>query len=119
MFEKVNEPNRDMQARAKTDEFSAISAFGQTINELFINGKLMDKSNYEIEQLMLNNAKTKEETRNIIKTWDLIDQNIKGAKLSNMMADIETKMFKETGLTRNSADWLKIINKLFDGILGR
>lgn len=117
-FETVDLPNREMEGRAKTDELSAISAFGQNINEMFINGVLRDKTNAEVEEIMLKNAKTAAETRNIIKTWDKIAEEIKGAKLSNVILELESRLQTETGIDKTSPGWLKILGRLFITLMG-
>lgn len=112
-YEEVKQPNRDKEARAITDELTARSGIAQNINELFIEGKLMDKSNAEIEMLLVKNAKTREEIQMIHKQMDLVEQNIKGAKLSNIILELESKLQTQTGIDKTSAGWLKILGRLF------
>lgn len=112
VYEKVNAPNRDMQARAATDNYSAQSAIGQTLNEMFIEGKLRDKSNAEVEQIILQNSKTREETRNIVKSFDALEASIKGQKLENAFKELDLKLQKETGLGRDAPGWSKLFGRL-------
>ena len=97
---------------AKSSEFQAREAIAANIIKLEEEGKLKEKSLAEIEQLLLQNAKTREETRNIVKSLDLLDENIKGKKLENVLSDLDVKLMQETGLGKDSPYWLKIAGRL-------
>lgn len=112
-FEQVTSPNRSIQAKTYEDELAARQGVAGTIYELWTEGKLKDKSLAEIEGLLLANAKTREETKKIYKDIELLEQNIKGAKLNNIITELESKLQTETGIDRNSPTWFKILGRLF------
>lgn len=116
VYEKINVPNRGIQEKTYQDELVARQGVAQTIGELWEEGKLKDKGDREIEQLLLNNSKTREETKNIIKTFDILEEELKGAKLSNILLDVETQWAQGTGLKGgNIAD---IAMKIIGALLG-
>lgn len=117
-YEEVNQPNRGIESQTRMYELEARQGIADTIRELWQNGQLANKSNYEIEQLLLQNAKTKEETRAIIKGMDLMEENIKGAKLENIIKDLETRLQTETGIDRTSPAWMKVLGRLFVQLMG-
>ena len=117
-WEQVTFPNRGIEAELHQSEMEARQGIAKVTYDLWVEGKLRDKSNYEIEQLMLNNSKTREETKNIIKTFDLLEEQLKGMKLSNIITKLEADLQTETGLDKNSPGLLKIIGRLFMGIGG-
>lgn len=113
VYEKVKSPNRSIEAKTYQDEMEARQGFAGTVYELWKEGKLKDKAISEIEQIALANAKTREEIRNIYKTGEILEQNLKGAKLDNIIKDLETKLQTETGIDKTSPTWLKILGRLF------
>ena len=58
----------------------------------------------------------REEIRQIYKTMEIMEENLKGTKLDNVMKELEAKLQKETGIDRNSPAWLKILGRLFVGL---
>lgn len=112
-YEKITSPNRLIQAKTYEDELAARQGTAGTIYEMWLEGKLKEKSVAEVEQLLLQNAKTREETRKIYKDMEMLEENIKGAKLDNIIKELETKLQTETGIDRNSPTWLKILGRLF------
>jgi len=112
VYEKISVPNRDMQGRATTDQYSATSAIGQTLNEMFIEGRLKDKSIAEVEQIMIGNAKSRQEIKAISKSMDLLEQNIKGASLENEFKKLDLKLQQETGLGRDAPGWSKLMGRI-------
>lgn len=116
VYERVKAPNRPIEAKTWQNELEAKQAIATTIYEMWENGKLTEKSLGEVEQVLLNNAKTREEIKNIMKTWDMMDEQVKGIKLENIMKDLESKLQTETGIDRNSPAWLKILGRLFIGL---
>lgn len=113
MYERVNAPNRAVQMETVLKEMEARQGIAGTIYEMWLEGKLHEKSTAEIENLLLGNEKTKANTRAIIKSMDLLEENIKGAKLDNIIKELETKLQTETGIDKNSPTWLKIMGRLF------
>lgn len=119
MYERVNHPNRAIQSKTLQDELEARQGIAGTIYELWLEGKLYDKSVAEIENILLSNEKTKGQTRQIIKSMDLLEENIKGAKLDNVIKELESKLQTATGIDKNSPYWLKILGRLFVGLFNK
>jgi len=113
VYERIKNPNRNIEAKTFQDELEARQGIAGTIYEMWKEGKLKDKSVAELEQLLLANAKTREETRNIYKQGEILEENLKGAKLDNIIKDLETRLQTETGIDRSSPTWLKILGRLF------
>lgn len=112
-YENVNEPNRTLSQIANADQLAAASDIASIVTELNKEGKLKEKSLFEIEKLALQNAKTREETRNIQKNFEILEENLKGVKFDNMIKELETKLQQETGIDSKSPTWLKILGRLF------
>lgn len=120
----IKNPNKGVEQKTYQDELEARQGVAGTIYELWAEGKLKEKSVAEIQNILLDNAekeqnveKRRQEIREIYKKMDLLDENIKGAKLDNIIRDIETKMQQETGVDRNAPTWLKIIARLFGHLM--
>lgn len=116
-YERVKSPSRGIEAKTWQDELEARQGVAGTIYELWNEGKLKEKSVAEIESLLLKNAQTREETRRIIKSMDLLEEQIKGAKLDNIITDLEAKLQTQTGIDRNSPTWMKILGRLFVNLM--
>lgn len=116
VYERVTNPNRPSQAEAYRTGLDAQTAIARNVWELYTEGKLKEQSMAQIESLLIQNAKTIAERKNIEKTMELLEQNIKGATLENVIKELETKMQTETGIDRNSPVWLKILGRLFIGL---
>lgn len=119
VYERVTNPNRPSQAEAYKMSLDQQTAIARNIWELYEEGKLKEQSIAQIEGILQQNAKTITERKNIEKTMELIEQNIKGAKLENVIKELESKMQTETGIDRNSPTWLKILGRLFIGLSGQ
>lgn len=115
-YEQIKAPNRGQENKAWSDELTARQGIASNIYELWQNGKLAEKSNAEVEQLLLSNSKTREETKNIIKTFDLIESNTKGQNLTNALKEYENKMQQETGVAPNASGFIKLIGWLMKSI---
>lgn len=118
-YERVTSPNRGIQAKTYQDELEARQGVAGTIYELWNEGKLKDKSLAEIETILLQNAKSREEIRRIYKDIELLEENLKGKKMENVMTELEMRLQKETGIDRNSPTWFKILGRLFVELLNR
>lgn len=118
-YEQVKTPNRGIEAKTYQDELEARQGIATTIYEMWTEGKLKDKANYEIEQLLVQNAKTRMEARHIQKAMDLLEENIKGAKLDNVIKDLEARLQTETGIDKSSSGLLKILGRLFLKLTGK
>jgi len=112
-YEQIKAPNREAEGRTYENELAAREGVAQTLRELWDNGKLYGKSLAEIETITLQNAKTRAETKNIQKTFDILEQNLKGASLDNVIKELETKLQTQTGIDSKSPTWLKILGRLF------
>lgn len=112
-YNLIKSPNRGIEEKTYEDELEARQGIAGNIYELWTEGKLHDKSAAEIENILLNNAKTRTERMAIMKDMEMLEQNIKGAKLDNIIKDIEVQMQKETGVDRNAPTWMKVIARLF------
>lgn len=117
-YEKIKEPARDVEAKTYQDELEARQGIAGNIYELWTEGKLKEKSVAEIERILIQNSKDSAETRRIVKSMDLLEENIKGAKLDNIIKDLEAKLQTQTGIDRNSPGWLKILGRLFVSMFG-
>ena len=118
MFEQVKSPNRGVEADVYQAELDARGGIAKNVYELWSEGKLKEKSNAEIESILLSNSKSRAETKNIIKTFDILEENLKGAKLSNIIMGLEAELQTQTGIDKSSAGWLKILGRLFVGMGG-
>lgn len=118
-YERIKAPNRGIEEKTYMHELEARQGIAQNIYELYSEGLLKDKSVAEVEELLLKNAKTREETRKIYKDMELLEQNIKGAKLDNIIKDLETKLQMETGIDSKSPTWLKVLGRLFVNLMGK
>lgn len=119
VYEQIKAPNRSIEAKTYQDEMEARQGVAGTLYELWKEGKLKDKSVAEIEQILLANAKTREETRNIYKAGELLEQNIKGAKLDNIIKQLEADLQTQTGIDKNSPGFLKILGRLFVQLMSK
>lgn len=116
---KIKQGWRSVESETYGTELEARQANAKVLYDLWIDGKLHEKSNWEIEKLLLDNAKTREETKNIQKQWEILEENLKGAKLSNIILELEKDLQTKTGIDKNSAGWLKIFGRLLIGLTER
>lgn len=112
-YERIKSPNRGVEAKTYEDEMSARQGVAGTIYELWVEGKLGEKANSEIQALALANAKTTEETERIKNEVKILDEKLKGEKMENIMKELEMKLQTQTGIDRNSPTWMKILGRLF------
>lgn len=117
-FERVTKPNIGIRQKTEEDEMSARQAIATTIYDRWVDGTLEGKSLADMEAPALANAKTKAETENIKKTFEKLDEELKGLKLNNIILDLESKLQTETGIDKNSPAWMKILGRLFVTIMG-
>lgn len=110
---KIKSQATSVEAKTYVDELEARQGIAGTIYELWVEGKLKEKSVAEIEAILLANAKSRAERMEIMKKMDLMEENIKGAKLDNIIKELEAQLQTETGIDKNSPGWLKILGRLF------
>lgn len=119
VYERVMSPNRSVQSETYLKEMEAKQGLAATIYDLWQSGKLEEKSISEIESIALSNSKSREETRKITKEIDILEENLKGVKLDNVIKDLESKLQTQTGIDKNSPTWMKILGRLFVGLLNK
>lgn len=119
VYEQVKVPNRGQEAETYSKEMQARQGVLDVLRDQYENGQLATKANAEVERELLQNAKTREETKNIIKTFDLLEQNIKGQTLENAFKELDLKLQKETGVDRNAAGWQKTFGRLLMLLTGQ
>lgn len=117
-YEQVKKPNRGIEAKTWEDELGARQATAETIYEMWQEGKLKEKSLADVEQAVLQNAKTFQETRNIQKTFDLIQANLKGTDLENAMREIDLENLK-IGVGKNANTAERILGTIYRTLIGR
>lgn len=117
VFEKVKQPNRGIEAKTWEDELTARQGVAGTIYDLWLNGKLEEKSLAEIESLLLNNENTRQGKAKILKEIDLLEKNIKGKDLQNMFDELALKLQQETGVGRDSNSFLKLFARLLQSLM--
>lgn len=118
-YERVKAPNRSVESETFFKEMEARQGIAGTIYDMWLEGKLHEKSISEIEAIALKNAKSREETRNIIKQGEILEENLKGAKMDNIIKDLETRLQTETGIDKNSPTWMKILGRLFVQLMSK
>ena len=116
VYERIKVPNRGIEEKTWQDELSARQAVADNMIELWTEGKLKEKSNAEIESILIDNAKNRAEEKRIYKIMDLIDEEIKGQKLSNILADVEAQWATGTGL--KSGNVIDVITKVLGALVG-
>ena len=117
-WEQVTFPNRGVEADMHQSEMDARNAVAKTTWELYVEGKLKEKSLEEVESLVVGNAKSRAERKNIEATFDLLGEQLKGMKLDNVIKKLEAELQTQTGLDRNSPGLLKVLGRLFIGMGG-
>ncbi|AXH78046.1 MAG: DNA pilot protein [Microviridae sp.] len=120
-YEKIKVPNRGIEAKTYQDELEARQGVAETIYEMWEEGKLKDISNQQLESLLIGNAKNREEVNKIRKSIDMLDEQIKGQKLSNILDEVETQWATGTGLKSGNASGIimKLLGALVGGVMGR
>lgn len=118
-YERISSPNRGIQAKTYQEELEARQGMAGTIYELWVEGKLKDKSVAEIEKILLDNSKSRAETANIYRQGQILEENLKGAKLDNVIKKLEMELQTQTGIDRNSPAWMKMVGRLFVQLMGQ
>ena len=63
VYERIKVPNRGIEEKTYQDELESRQAVASNIVDLWTEGKLYEKSNAEIESILVNNAKNREERK--------------------------------------------------------
>lgn len=104
---------------AATSELDARKWTADTIVRLGESGQLEKKSLEEIEGLVLSNAKSRAERKNIEKNFELLEEQLKGKKMENVMTDLELRLQKATGIDRNSPVYFKMLGRLIVELMNK
>ena len=80
-----------------SDELEARQAEAGVIYDLWKNGKLNQMKEGEVEQIILGNAKTKQETENLKQGLENMKAELQGKNLDNILTEIETDWMNGTG----------------------
>ncbi|WNK14259.1 MAG: DNA pilot protein [Microvirus sp.] len=111
-YENVKKPNRGIEAKTYENELEARQAVATNIYDMWLNGQLAQKSTEEVENLVLTNAKTREEKKNIMKMFDILSANLEGKNLENEILKLEKELQQKTGLDKGSDGFLKVLGRL-------
>jgi hypothetical protein len=98
--------NYENKARTEYMQDSASYGIAENMWQMYTNGQLANKTNAEIESLLINNAKSKAQEKQIYKTMDLIQEQTKGASLDNILKDLEAKFQTEIGAGGTAINFL-------------
>ena len=118
-WEQLEKPLLGVEAKTIQDEMEARQGVAGTIYGLWVDGKLREKSDLEIEQLALNNAKTREERNKILKEMDMLEANLKGKTIQNAMDEMSLEMQKTLGIGKESPGWVQMFGRLLMSIIGK
>lgn len=116
---KYKSEARGIESKTYQNELEARQGVAETIYDMWSSGKLEEKANAEVESAVLANAKSSEEIKNIKEAFKMIEQNVKGAKFSNVILELESKLQTKTGIDKSSAGWMKILGRLFVTLTGQ
>lgn len=108
-WDTVDKPNLEGDARARTDSNTMTMALGQTMSKLWEEGELYNKGMAEIKGIMLENAKTDEQRQEIQERIKQIKSTVTAQDLDNAMKEIDLKLQKASGLTKDSPGYIKAI----------
>jgi len=86
-YERITSPNRSIQAKTYEDELGARQGVAGTIYEMWLEGKLYDKADAELKQIILQNAKSEEERKKLEAEIKILGENLNGVKLDNAMKE--------------------------------
>lgn len=98
---------------ARGTELEARNAVADNLLTMYDAGKLKEQSMAEVEKLIIGNAKSREEIKNIQKQFDILESNLKGKNIENVIAEIEMKLQQATGLDKTSPYWAKALGRMF------
>ncbi|WVR22131.1 MAG: DNA pilot protein [Malazfec virus 4] len=112
-YNQVKSPNRSIEAKTYQDELEARQGVAGTIYELWVEGKLYDKSINEIEGIALSNKRTEADTDRIKEQIKLLKSQKSGQDISNALSELEKELQTKFGVDRNSPTWMKLIARFF------
>ncbi|AXH74754.1 MAG: DNA pilot protein [Microviridae sp.] len=116
VYERIKVPNRGIEEKTYEDELQARQGIADTIYEQWLNGNLEKKSNAEVTAILKNNAKTDAQIAEIDKRMKKLEEETKGAQLSNILLEVETQWAQGTGLQSKTAT--DVIMKLIGLLMG-
>ncbi|AXH75108.1 MAG: DNA pilot protein [Microviridae sp.] len=117
-YERVTKPNRGIEADTYQKDLEAKGVIAQNIYDQAVKGNLEKKSDAEVEQILLQNAKTSEEKKQISQMIDLIKEQLHGLEITNAINDMNKKLQEQTGIDANSPYWLKTGARLLMKLIG-
>ena len=113
----IRQANKWEEMKTNSDELEARQGVAGTIYEMWQEGKLKDKSEAELEALILNNAKTKADTENAKQQLENLKANLKGQNLANMLSEMDVKLSSQYGIVKDSPWYLKTLGNLLNILL--
>lgn len=118
-FENVAEPNRINQDLRVEWENKAAWVLAEQMVDWWQDGTLNNIKAAELEKLLLENEKTKANTRQIYKSIDMLEANLKGKNLENIMLDMDVELQKSTGLGKDSPALLKALARFLQTMISK
>lgn len=94
------------------DEQEARQAIASTINEMWVEGKLKEGAEADLQSKLLANAKSEAERNAINKGIEKMKVDIKTGELNNEILELEKDLQKELGIDKNSPTFLKVVGRL-------
>ena len=116
---KIKQSWRSVENETYGSNMEAQQATAKTLYDNWINGNLQKMTDEQIEQLVVSNAKSRQERQNLEKQYDLLIETIKGKKIENVMLDLEKRLQEQTGIDRNSPAFIKILGRLFVQLMNK
>lgn len=113
---KIKKENRLVESETYGAELEARQAVAKTVYENWVNGTLEKMSAEQLRALVLSNAKSEQERKNLERAFEMQGEQITGQKLNNAILELEKTLQTKTGLDRNSDGWLKMIGRLLIGM---
>lgn len=115
----INEVERDIRKStqleeygARANELEARKYVADNIVKMGENGVLELRSMEELENVLLQNAKSREDRRKVTKEIDLLEKSIEGKDLENKILKLEEELQRKTGLDKNSPYFIKALGRL-------
>lgn len=107
VYENVKKPARSEEAKTWSDELGARQAIANNIYEMWASGRLKDKTDAEVEAILINNAKDQKEIEKITEAIKLIKEETQGANIANVINEIEAQWTTGSGFkSGNIADFV-------------
>lgn len=115
---KIKQGWRSVESETYGSNLEAQQATAKTLYDNWVNGNLQKMTDEQVEQLIVGNAKSRAERKNLEAGYDLILENIKGKKIENLISDLERRLQEQTGIDKNSPYFIKILGRLIVQLMG-